>query len=602
MRVCDYIAQKLYENGVNDVFLVPGGGSMFLTDGLACNENINCIPCLHEQGAAMAAVGYAHYRNNYGACFVTTGCGGTNTITGVLHAWQDHIPVIYVSGQCNRDEMMTIAKSPVRSIGQQEADIVSIVGTITKYAVTIMDPEEIVYHVEKALYLAMEGCRGPVWLDIPLDVQEAEIHPESQKHFNPQELPLIKKNSTDEELKYIINALEEAERPALILGAGVRDASAVELFQEFAERYQLPYVGTRRGWDILPKAERLHMGLADIRGNRSANMVMQNADCLIVFGSRLSMFTTGYNYDLFARGANKVIVVDINPDEHRKGTVKLDKVINADLKMVLSALLERNICIKDTTTWVEKCVHWKEVFPVFSKEQEMDENGISKFKFIDILNGHLKNDTVVVTDAGATTEIPMQALYYTTKNQRYIGSATQCEMGYAVPGVLGVSIARERKDAVCIVGDGSLQMNIQELQTIATQKLPVKIFVWNNSCYATIRGHQKTIFQGRYVGVDAESGTAFPAMNKVADTFGFKYYCAKTIPELEDQIDEIMDEKVPVLCDVICWKEEINPMVKAKYRREDGSRIALPPEDMFPPVEREFFENEMIIDPIIWWK
>lgn len=599
MRVSDYIAATLYNAGVEDVFLVTGGGSMFLTDGLACHGKIRCIPCLHEQAAAMAAISYAQYRENYGACFVTTGCGGTNTVTGVLHAWQDHLPVVYVSGQCNREEMMTSVPVPVRSIGQQEADIVSIVKSITKYAVTIMDPDDAVYHVEKALYLAKCGCAGPVWLDIPLDVQEAIIDPEKVRHFEPAELPLLKTQPTEEELADVVAALESAQRPAVVLGAGVRDADAREVFEQFVHRYNIPYVGTRRGWDILPKSDPLHGGLADIRGNRAANMIMQSADVLLVLGCRLSLFTTGYNYELFARGARKVIVVDIDEMEHRKGTVRIDQLINADAKAFLLALPA--LKMQDTASWVQKCIHWKEVLPVFTPDQQEDVNGISKFAFINALNGYLKEDSTVVTDAGASTEIPMQGLYYTNIGQRYIGSATQCEMGFAIPATVGASIARNKKEVLCIVGDGSLQMNIQELQTCTTQQLPVKIFVWNNGGYATIIGHQKGLFKGRFVGVDAASGTAFPPFDKIADAYGFTYYRAATLAELDQVLPKVMAATGPVLCDVICRKEEINPMVKAKLRKEDGTRIALPPEDMFPPVDRELFEREMVIEPIRWW-
>ena len=328
-------------------------------------------------------------------------------------------------------------------------------------------------------------------------------------------------------------------------------------------------------------------------------MAMQNADMLLVLGSRLSMFTTGYNYELFARGAKQVIVVDIDENEHKKGTVHLDTVINADVKEFLKLVPDLNM--KSMAGWAEKCRHWKEVLPVFTSDQQDDSEGISKFAFINVLNRFLRPDSVVVTDAGATTEIPMQGLFFTTSHQRYIGSAEQCEMGYALPGSVGVSIARGKKETICIVGDGSLQMNIQELQTCVTQKLPTKIFVWNNGGYATIKGHQKSIFKGRYVGVDAESGTAFPPLDKIADAYGIPYYKASTLEELRQVIPQILEKKGPVICEVICWKEEVNPMVKAKYRKADGSRISLPPEDMFPPIERELFEKEMVIEPIRWW-
>ncbi len=601
MRVSDYLASILYNAGVEDVFLVTGGGCMFLTDGLACHEKIRCIPCLHEQAAAMAAISYSQYRGNYGACLVTTGCGATNAVTGALHAWQDHLPVIYVSGQCNRNEMMSSVKAPVRAIGMQEADIVSIVKSITKYAVTIMDENDAVYHIEKAMYLAKEGCQGPVWLDIPLDVQEAIIEPKNMKHFDPSELEPLKTKPDLNELEFVVNSLKGSERPIAVLGAGVGYADAREEFETFVHKNNIPYVSTRRGWDICPKSDPLHIGLVDIRGNRAANFAIQNADTVLVLGSRLSLLTTGYNYELFARGAKNVIVVDIDKFEHLKNTVRIDKVINADVKEFLTAV--SGLCLEPNTEWVEKCKHWKDIFPNILPEHMDDSNGISKFAFIDVLNRNLKQDSVVVTDAGATTEIPMQCLYYTDKRQRYIGSAEQCEMGYAIPAVIGASIARGKKEALCIVGDGSLQMNIQELQTCVTQKLPVKIFVWNNGGYATIYSHQKSIFKGRFVGVDAPSGTAFPPLEKIADAYGIKYYRAEKTAELEKIMPKIMQSTAPVICDVVCPRDEKVPIVqtKARYRTPDGKVIALPIEDMFPPIDRELFEREMIIEPIRWW-
>ncbi len=601
MRVSDYLADKLYQAGVEDVFLVTGGGCMFLTDGLACHGKIRCIPCLHEQAASMAAIGYSQYRENYGACLVTTGCGGTNAVTGTLHAWQDHLPVIYISGQCNRSEMMSSVDVPVRAIGMQEADIVSIVKSITKYAVTIMDEKEAVYHIEKAMYLAKAGCQGPVWLDIPLDVQEAVIDPKHVKHFDPAELEPMKIKPDLDEVEYVVNALNKAERPMIMLGAGVRYAGAQQEFETLVHKNQIPYVSTRRGWDICPKSDPLHIGLTDIRGNRAANLAIQNADMVLVLGSRLSLLTTGYNYELFARGAKCVIVVDIDKDEHRKNTVRLDKVINSDVKEFLDAILEFEFQHK--TEWINKCTHWKNLFPSVLPEHKDDSHGISKFAFIDILNQNLRRDSVVITDAGATTEIPMQCLYYTDKRQRYIGSAEQCEMGYALPGAIGVSIARRKGEVLCIVGDGSLQMNIQELQTCVTQGLPVKIFVWNNGGYATIHAHQKSIFKGRFVGVDEASGMMLPPLEKIACAYGLEYYQARTLNELEKIVQKVMESSTPVLCDIICLRDEIVPIpqVKAKYRLSDGSSVALPIEDMFPPISRELFEHEMLIEPIKWW-
>lgn len=598
MRVADYLAEKLNSVGIEEVFILTGGGLMFLTDGIACNQGITPIPCLHEQAASMSAIAYAQMREGYGCCYVTTGCGGTNTITGVLHAWQDHVPVIFVSGQCNRHEMMTIAKSKVRQIGLQEADIISIVDSITKYAVTIMEPDDAVYCIERALYEAKNGNPGPVWLDIPMDVQEAEINPAQLRHFTPEKN--VKTGCTLDEISYVKKALEEADRPIVIVGQGVRLAGAVKELIEFIDTYQIPMVGTRMGWDIYPRNKDLNIGLVDTRGTRAGNFAVQNADTVICIGTRLSMMTTGYNYELFLREAKNVVVVDIDEEEHRKGTVHIDKVINADAKDFLFCL--KDIKLRDIGEWRDKCLYWKKKWPMITKEHEDDSKGISKFAFIGVLNKFLKKDSVVTTDAGATTEIPMQALNFTDKGQRYLGSASQCEMGYSIPAAIGASIGNGRNEVLCIVGDGSLQLNIQELQTIVTQKLPIKIFVWNNGGYGTIRGHQKTIFKERYVGVDAESGTALPDLNKIADAYGIEYRSAATLKELDKVMQDIIGKKNAVIVDVKCWKEEFNPIAKAQVRMKDGSRVAMPLEDMAPFMSREEFKKEMIIKPVIWWE
>ena len=598
MRVADYLAEKLNSIGIEEVFILTGGGLMFLTDGIACNKNITPVPCLHEQAASMSAIAYAQIRESYGCCYVTTGCGGTNTITGVLHAWQDHVPVIFVSGQCNRNEMMTIAKSKVRQIGLQEADIISIVDSITKYAVTIMEPEDAVYCIEKALYEAKSGNPGPVWLDIPMDVQEAEIEPDNLRHFIPEQN--IKTECTSDEMEYVIEALKEADRPIIIVGQGVRLAGACKELIELIDTYQIPMVGTRMGWDIYPRNNDLNIGLVDTRGTRAGNFAAENADTVICIGSRLSMMTTGYNYELFLRGAKKVIVVDIDQEEHKKGTVHIDKIINADAKDFISKL--KDIKVKDISAWRNKCLYWKKKWPMITEEHGDDSKGISKFAFIGLLNQYIKNDCVVTTDAGATTEIPMQALNFTDGRQRYLGSASQCEMGYSVPAAIGASVGNGRNEVLCIVGDGSLQLNIQELQTIVTQKLPIKIFVWNNGGYGTIKGHQRTIFQERYVGVDAESGTALPDLNKIATAYGIEYRSAATLKELDQVMNDVIGKKKAVIVDVKCWKEEFNPIAKAQVRMEDGTRVAMPLEDMAPFMDREEFEKEMIVEPVIWWK
>lgn len=597
MRVADYVADTLYQHGIKDIFIVTGGGLMFMTDGLACHPNLRAVPCLHEQAAAMAATAYAQMSENLGACYVTTGCGGTNAITGVLHAWQDNAPIVVISGQCNRNEMMTAVPAKVRQIGIQEADIVSIVSSITKYAVTVYDPDTIVYHMEKALYLAKHGCPGPVWLDIPMDVQEAEIAPESQKHYHPDEAKTV---PTEDEVDLIVAALENAERPFILAGSGVRMSGAAKELSAFIKQTGIPMGGTRLGWDIYPNTDDLHVGVVDSRGNRGAVFALENADVVLVLGSRLGIRTSGYNYDLFAHAAKKIVVVDINPEEHKKNTVRIDNFITADVRTLLEALPE--IHTRDLSMWREKCLHWKKKWPPFTEAHDQDTNGISEFAFCRELNKYLQNDSVVVTSAGTAADIVMQSLAFSSMHQRYLGGDAQCEMGNELPAAIGASKASGRGKTICIVGDGSLQMNIQELQTIVTQDLPIKLFVWNNGGYASIRGHQRSIFKGRFLGVDADSGTKFPELEKIAYAYGIDYVKVTTRKELETVLKDVMTTETPVICEVMCWLDDPFPMAKGKLPREDGVRVPVPMEDMAPLLPREELEREMLVEPYRWWK
>lgn len=598
MRVADYIADAIYQLGVEDIFIVTGGGLMFLTDGVACHPSLRAAPCLHEQAAAMAAVSYAQYREAYGACYVTTGCGGTNAVTGVLHAWQDNAPVIFVSGQCNRNEMISAVKSPVRQVGIQEADIVAMVSSITKYAVTIMDPNETVYHVEKAVYLAKSGCPGPVWIDVPMDVQEAEINPENQRRFEPDDLKI---KPTSEEIDFVVRELEQAERPLILAGSGVRMASAGEDLAAFVEGTGIPMGGTRLGWDIYPNVKPLHVGVIDSRGNRAANFALGNADVLLVLGSRLGIRTSGYNYELFAREAKKVIVVDINESEHKKETVRIDRLIVADVKCFLEAMPELHF-ENDLSGWRRACMRWKEKWPTFVPQHEDDSHGISAFAFCKELNRHLEDESVVVTSAGTPADIVMQSLRFKSRKQRYLGGDAQCEMGNELPAAIGASVGGGKKEVICIVGDGSLQMNIQELQTMVTQRLPIRVFVWNNGGYASIRSHQRTIFHGRFLGVDPASGTSFPSLKKIAEAYGIPYFRAEKLAELPSMMEAALHADGAVICEIMCWMDDPFPMAKGKLPREDGVRVPVPLEDMAPLLDRDEFEKEMLAAPYQWWK
>lgn len=599
MRVSDYIANFIYRQGVKEVFMVTGGGMMFLSDGVFCHPKLKAVFNHHEQAAAMAAASYAKYNNNLGVAIVTTGCGGTNTITGLLGAWQDSVACMLISGQCKRKETIRNSGLALRQFGVQEADIIGLVGPITKYAVMVNKPEEIAFHLEKALYLAKSGRPGPVWLDIPLDVQGALINKKEFFHFRDKDLTRdYKDNPTNQELNKFQRYLNNAVRPVIICGQGVRLSKAIPEFKRFIEKYNIPVVVSHLGIDILPSSHPLYIGRIGNKGDRAGNFALQNSDLVISLGSRLSVSSTGHEYNTFAREA-RIVVIDIDPVEHKKNTVKIDLFINSDIRNFLRHL--KNISLSDTSMWVNKCREWKKSWPVYLPEYKDDKKGINLYCFINQLSKKLKKKAVVVSDAGSAFYATAQGILL-KQGQRHITSGAQAEMGYTLPAAIGVCFANDRKETIGITGDGSFQMNLQELQTIVHYKLPVKIFIWNNNGYLSIRSTQSKFFNGRLIGTDKSCGISFPKVKNIAWAYGIKYYYVSRSNKLGGVISCVLNEKGPVICEVICQKDqEIVPAV-ASARREDGTMVSKPLEDMYPFLDRKIFLSEMIIKPVDYLK
>jgi len=595
VRVSDYIVDFIYARGVKEIFMVTGGGMMFLSDSLACHPKLKGVFNHHEQASAMAAAAYAKYNGNLGAVMVTTGCGGTNTVTGVLNAWQDSTPCIFISGQSKRKETIRNSGLALRQFGVQEADIISIIKPITKYAVMINKPEEIAYHLEKAVYLAKTGRPGPVWLDIPLDVQGALINEKQLKHFNPKELKPGYKNKPNRiELDRFKGYIKQSSRPVAICGQGVRLSGAIKEFRDFIEKYNIPVVTSHLGVDILASNHRLYIGRIGNKGDRAGNFALQNSDLVISFGSRLSVSSTGYEYSTFAREAKR-IVVDIDPVEHKKNTVKIDLFINTDLVEFFKRL--KSVSLNNTSKWADKCRAWKKSWPVCLSRYKDDKGGINLYYFIDQLSKKLRNGSVVIADAGSAFYVTAQALML-KDGQRYITSGGQAEMGYTIPATIGACFANNKKEVIGITGDGSFQMNLQELQTIVHYKLPVKIFVWNNDGYLSIRATQSKFFNGRLIGTDRSCGVSFPGIKRIASAYGIRYYCAKRSANLGRVISRVLGSKGPAICEVICQKnQEIIPTV-ASVRRKDGIMVSKPLEDMYPFLDRKVFFSEMIVKPV----
>ena len=589
MRVCDLIAKFVKETAkVDDVFLVSGGGLMFLTDGLYCNDSINKVCCHHEQAAAMSAVGYAKYRG-MGCVYLTTGCGGTNAVTALLHAWQDSTPCFFISGQVKRAQTINYTKIPLRQYGVQEANITEIVKSISKYTVVLDKVEDVLYHLEKALYLAKTGRPGPVWFDVPMDIQSAKLDDVELRHFDPAELEgEVKTAITDDELKYIEDALNSAKKPLIIAGNGVRCAQAIDLFYDFVHQYQIPVSTSRVGFDVLPTEDPLYIGRIGNKGTRAGNIVVQNADVILVLGSRLSVSSIGHEQKLFAKDA-KIIIVDVDKYEHTKPTINIDRVINADIKDVLQKIkLEKN----DHGKWAEFCANLKVKYPVCLKEYYNDKNGLNLYLFMEELSKYLKKDSVVVADAGSAVFVTAQGLKTTTREQRYIPSGAQAEMGFTLPGAIGVATAK-KGDAIGITGDGSLQMNIQEFQTLVHYNAPVKLFVWNNDGYLSIRGTQNVLFGGHHIGTDSTNGVSFPDLKKVAEAYGLKYFKIQKIEDFAKYMPKIMGYKGPVVIEVMCIRDQdIIPSV-GSIKHEDGTFESLPIDNMRPFLTKEELEENI---------
>lgn len=597
IRIADYIAEYLYGSlHIKDIFLVTGGGAMFLNDGIAKHGKLNAVLNHHEQASAMAAVAYAKYNNSYGVAMTTSGCGATNAVTGLLDAWQDSTPVIFLSGQVKRKETVYNSKLTLRQLGVQEADIISIVNSISKYSIMINNPKEVSYHLQKAAYLAKAGRPGPVWIDIPQDVQGATVEENEMIHFDPlKENDNNKIDITDEEVLSALDAISNAKRPIIVGGNGIRLSNSTTEFKEFIEKYRIPVTTSYLGIDLIASKNPLCIGRLGIKGDRAGNFAIQNSDLVIVLGSRLAVALTGFEYEMFAREA-KVIVIDIDPIEHQKNTVKIDQLINGDVKKFLQKINSHTPPRVNREAWITKCQDWRNKWPVTLKSYEEYSKKINKYTFIDYLNKYTKDTTAIVADAGSAYYVTAQSLKIKEK-QRYITSGAQADMGFTIPAAIGTAFAK-MGEVVAITGDGSFQTNIQELQTIVHHQLPLKFFVWNNNGYLSNRATQSKFFEGRAIGTDKESGISFPKIKKIAAAYGIKYFIAKEVNELDDALQKVMNYKGPVICEIICPEnQEIIPAASS-LKREDGSMVSKPLEDMYPFLERKEFLNEMINKPL----
>lgn len=587
MKISDYVMGYIAGLGVEKVFYVTGGGAMHLNDSLGSNEKLEGVCMLHEQGASIAAEAYARIHEGYGACLVTSGPGGTNALTGLAGAYMDSIPVIFISGQVKRADLA--GDQGIRQFGIQEVDIISMAGSYTKYAVQIKEPEDIRYELEKAAAIAENGRPGPVWIDIPLDIQAMQIEPKKLRGFDKSGLPEYPVKDSD--ITKTIELLNQAERPVVLVGHGIRLGHAVKEARELYNYLGVPVLTSWNGVDLIEEEHPLYYGRPGSVGHRAANFIQQTADFVLTIGSRLNLLNTGYNYESFLANANHVMV-DIDENEMNKKSVHPQLKVVCDAKSFLEAMLARKdeIQKKDRTRWLAHCDSLKTKYPVFIPEQEAGEGFVSNYHLVrEISEQMTPEDIYQFTSSGTTVDIAMKT-FQIKWGQRAFLTKGLAAMGYDVPACVGSCIASGNKRTVCVTGDGSIAMNMQELEVIKRRRLPVKIFVADNKGYSMIYGSQNSNFKGRLTGCTQETGLTLPDMKAVAEAFGIKGMHIENEDHLAEQVAEVLEYDGPVVCTVNAdITQKILPR-QCNYMREDGQMASRPLEDMAPLLEREELE------------
>jgi acetolactate synthase-1/2/3 large subunit len=604
MKLSDYVVRFIADQGVKHVFLVTGGGAMHLNQSLGAETAIEPVCNSHEQASAMCAEGYSKVTNHLGVCMVTTGPGGTNAVTGVAGAWLDSTPMLIVSGQVKRPDRMFDKEGRalgMRQLGVQEVDIVSIVKPITKYAVTVLEPKDIRYHMEKAVYLALNGRPGPVWIDIPLDVQASPIEaPSTLSGFDPEELAEHPGDKNlEQEVGRLIEKLNQAERPLLFAGNGIRLARATEEFEELRHLLGIPSVATWCAADMVPSDEPTFVGRPGSVAARGANFALQNCDFLLAIGVRLDFAITGYAPHNLAREAHKA-AVDIDRAELAKLHPHLQQPICAGAKEFLKELLRQKqiIRLRDHSAWDARCADWKTRYPVVTEEHRNPDSKVSIFHLAEVIGTESDpRDLLVSGSSGAGIEIFLLACP-TRNGQRIYHTAGLGAMGYGLPMALAVCIGGGRRRTILVDGDGGFQFNIQELETASRLKLPVKFFILNNGGYASIRASQTGYFGKPNIGCDSRTGLTVPDLSRVADAYNIPSVVIQNQKCLREDVRRVLQMEGPVVVDVHVIPDEVRAPRLQSYQRPDGSFVSKPLEDMFPFLPREEFLANMIVKPL----
>lgn len=594
MKTSDYIAQFLAGRGVRHLFVISGAGNVHLLDAIAAHPDLAYVCPHHEQAGVMASLAYRRISGRPGVMLTTSGGGASNAVTGVLDAWADSIPCLVISGQ--EKSAYARRESPLRMWGIQGFDIVRAVEGITKYAAMVNDPATIRYHLEKAFHLMDEGRPGPVWLDIPIDVQAAPIDPEALEGFSPE--PAAPGEELRASAATVLSWMRQAKRPVLLLGHGIRLAGAVDALPALMEKFPFPVLTAWNGTDMVPTGHPRHFGREGNYGQRCANFVVQNCDLLVSIGSRLAIPQVGYDFREFARAA-KIAVVDIDPAELSKFDDRPDLLrIAADAGVFIRALLEGAGAepFAEPAEWMERCRGWRERYaPVDEAIHRPAPGCVNSYPFIRSLSRHFGPDEIVVTDMGTALTCTHQAIELSGR-QRLVTSTGLGEMGFGLPGAIGACFAADRRRVVLITGDGSIMMNLQEFQTVAHHRLPIKMFLYVNDGYLTIKHTQAGLFGGgRFAGSGEASGVSCPDFARVGRAFGFSVFRISDPGETDAVIRTVLDTEGPVLCEVVT--DPLQPLVpKLSFTvAEDGSMVSPPIEDLYPFLPRKRLEEEMIV-------
>lgn len=589
MKLSDYVIDCIAEAGVQDVFMLPGGGAMHLNDSLGRSDRVNLVCNLHEQACAIAAEAYGQFTNNLGVCMVTTGPGSVNALTGIAAGWMDSTPMLVISGQVKRADLCH--RRGVRQLGFQEIDIVSMVSSITKYAVTVTDPEQIRFHIEKAIWSAKQGRPGPAWIDIPLDVQAADIDPSKQIGFSSGA------NSTSvatdplglaDKVRSTFQSLKQSKKPVILVGNGVRLADAEQKMMLLATRLRVPILTTWKALDLFEEHDPLYVGRPGAIAQRAANFAQQKSDWFLMVGARMDMGQTAYMHKYLAPRAVR-IMVDVDEAEIKKmGTdIAIEIATGADLFIdeMLAQIEHENIDPVQWRQWLEQCSSWKEAYPVMLPEYREDKEGVSLYALVDALSDKVQpGDLVVPGSSGACSEVTMQA-FRSKKGVRVLNSEGLGPMGFGISSALGACIASGEHRTVSVDGDGGFAMNTQELETVNRLKLPIKFFVLDNGGYGSIRATQKSYFNSRYFASSPEGGLTLPDLEKIANAYEIPFFELASNSQISEALDASWAIPGPAICRIRVTPRQVTaPRVRSR-QTETGSMETAPMEEMWPPID-----------------